>query len=114
LKYETLKFTATRIVQNWRYLILVILAPLLLTGCASAPKVIVEFETIEVEVAVRTELDAELLTDPPGDPCALPPTPQFYFFDLDQWAACLESENDYYARQLKRIRIANKKPPEGG
>jgi hypothetical protein len=44
----------------------------------------------------------------------LPPTVALYFFDLDRWAACLEAENAFYARQLKRIREANKKPPEGG
>jgi hypothetical protein len=55
-----------------------------------------------------------LLADPPGEPCIVPATPQFYFFDLDIWAQCLENEVEFYARQLNRIREANKKPPEGG
>ena len=84
------------------------------TGCASVPKIITEYETIEVPVPVRTPLADDLLEDPPGDPCAIPPTEKIYFFDVDIWAQCLESENEHYARQLKRIRAANEKPPEGG
>jgi len=54
------------------------------------------------------------LADPPGELCFIPATPQYYFFDLDQWAACLEGEVDFYARQLERIKAANKNPREGG
>jgi len=44
----------------------------------------------------------------------MPTTEKVYFFDLDIWAQCLEGEVLYYAKQLNRIREANKKPPEGG
>jgi hypothetical protein len=81
-------------------------------ACAGGPKVITEYKTETIEVAVRTPLDESLLQHPA--PCELPPTFSFYFFDLDQWAACLENRNDFYARQLERIKQANKKPPEGG
>ncbi len=114
LKLKVSKFTAPRLAPSWPNLILLTCVLILLTGCASGPKVITEFETIEVEVAVRTPLPGDLLEDPPGDPCALPPTVKLYFFDLDIWALCLEGENEHYARQLKRIKAANEKPPEGG
>jgi len=82
-----------------------------LTACGGGPKIITEYETIEVEVAVRTPLDQELLQHPA--PCQIPPTLAFYIFDLDQWAACLESKIEFYARQLERIREANSKPLSG-
>ena len=66
-----------------------------------------EFETIEVLVPVRTPLSSELLQDP--DACTLPPTPEFYFFDLDIWAQCLERQVVFYATQLGRIRDADKR-----
>jgi len=40
----------------------------------------------------------------------MPPTLSFYVFDLDQWAACLEGQVEYYARQLERIKEANNSP----
>lgn len=83
-----------------------------MTACAAAPKVIVEYEIKEVEVAVRTPLDEKLLQHPA--PCQIPPTLSFYVFDLDQWAACLEEKVEYYARQLERIKEANNKPLSGG
>lgn len=86
----------------------------MLNGCASGPKVITEYEIKEIEVPVRTPLKDDLLEDPPGLPCIVPITSQFYFFDLDLWATCLEAEVDFYARQLEQIRLANEKPPEGG
>ena len=82
-----------------------------MTACAAGPKVITEFETIEVEVAVRTPLDESLLQHPA--PCQIPPTMAFYVFDLDQWAACLEDKVEFYARQLERIKEANNKPLSG-
>ena len=82
-----------------------------MTGCAAAPKVIVEYEIKEIEVAVRTPLDEKLLQHPA--PCQIPPTLSFYIFDLDQWAACLEDQVDYYARQLERIKEANNSPLSG-
>ena len=39
----------------------------------------------------------------------LPPTPEFYFFDLDIWAQCLEGQVVFYATQLGRIRDADKR-----
>jgi len=63
-------------------------------------------------VPVRTPLDESLLLHPA--PCQIPPTQAFYVFDLDQWAACLETKVEFYARQLERIRQANKKPLENG
>jgi hypothetical protein len=114
LKYETSKFSATRLAPNWHKWILPLFVLISLTACATAPKVITEFETVTIEVAVRTPLPDDLLADPPGELCFIPPTPEYYFFDLDQWAACLEGEVDFYARQLERIKTANKKPPEGG
>ena len=80
-------------------------------ACAAGPKIIAEFETIEAEVAVRTPLDEELLQHP--TPCQIPPTFSFYVFDLDQWAACLETKVEFYARQLERIKEANNKPLSG-
>jgi len=63
-------------------------------------------------VPVRTPLDEALLQHP--DPCQIPPTNAFYVFDLDQWAACLETKVEFYSRQLERIKEANKKPLESG
>ena len=106
-----LKCFANRIAPTSQKLILLIFVPVWLTGCAAGPKVITEYETIEVEVAVRTPLDDKLLQHP--EPCQIPPTMAFYVFDLDQWAACLEDKVEFYARQLERIKEANNKLPEG-
>ncbi len=81
-------------------------------ACAAGPKVITEFRTETVEVPVRTPLAEALLQHPA--PCQIPPTQAFYVFDLDQWAACLEAQVEFYSRQLERIKEANKKPPENG
>lgn len=106
--------TATRPVATWLKLILLLSVPILLAGCASAPTVLTETKVVEKRVPVRVPLDAELLTDP--EPCTLPPTPEFYFFDLDTWAACLEGRDAFRTTQLNRIREANGAPipPEGG
>ncbi len=80
-------------------------------ACAAAPKIITEYEIKEVEVPVRTPLDEELLQHPA--PCQIPPTFSFYIFDLDQWAACLETKVEFYFRQLERIKEANNKPLNG-
>lgn len=111
-KLKLLKSFANPIALNWRSLILIIFALPLLAACGSGPKVLTEIETKEVFIPVRTPLDAALLQNP--EPCELPPTVAFFFFDLDQWAVCLEDNNLFYAQQLERIREANKKPPEGG
>jgi hypothetical protein len=86
----------------------------LFAGCASAPTVLTETKVVEKLVPVRVPLGDELLTDP--EPCTLPPTPEFYFFDLDTWAACLEGRDAFRTEQLKKIREANGAPipPEGG
>lgn len=82
-------------------------------GCATAPTVLTEIKVVEKKVPVRVPLDAELLTDP--EPCTLPPTTEFYFFDLDTWASCLEGRDAFRTTQLERIREANAAPlPEGG
>ena len=116
MKYEQKpsKFTGTRPARNWLKLILLLFVPLSLLGCASAPTVLTKVEIREVLVPVRTPLDPELLTDP--EPCTLPPTPEFYFFDLDVWALCLENRDVFRTNQLKRIREANgaEIPPDGG
>ena len=113
-KQTVSKSTAIRPVATWRKLILLLFVPLLLAGCASAPTVLTETKVVEKKVPVRVPLDAELLTDP--EPCTLPPTPEFYFFDLDTWAACLEERDVFRTRQLNRIREANGAPipPDGG
>ena len=107
-----LKSTATPTVQNLRKLILPLFVLTLLTGCAAGPKVLTEYKTETVFVPVRTPLADDLLERPA--PCTLPPTNALYIFDLDQWAACVEGQATFYARQLTRIIEANKKPPEGG
>lgn len=82
-----------------------------MTACVAAPKIITEYEIKEVEVPVRTPLDEKLLQHP--TPCQIPPTFSFYIFDLDQWAACLETKVEFYFRQLERIKEANNKPLNG-
>jgi hypothetical protein len=59
-------------------------------------------------VPVRTPLDADLFVPPATLPCIIPATEQLYFFDLDQWALCLESENKSLKRQVEKIKQANK------
>lgn len=63
-------------------------------------------EIQKVPVPVRTPLPTELLKDPAGS-CTLPPTVEFYFFDLDVWAKCLETHVVFYSSQLQRIKEAN-------
>lgn len=106
-----LKYFVNQIARTSPRLILLIFALVWLTACAAAPKIIVEYEIKEVEVAVRTPLDEKLLQHPA--PCKIPQTFSFYIFDLDQWAACLEDKVEYYARQLERIKEANNKPLSG-
>ena len=106
-----LKYFVNRIARISPKLILLIFAPVWLTACAAAPKVITEYEIKEIEVAVRTPLDEKLLQHPA--PCQIPPTLSFYIFDLDQWAACLETKVEFYARQLERIKEANNLPLNG-
>lgn len=104
---QSLKFTANQIVKTSQRLILLTFALLWLTGCGGGPKVITEYKTETVYVPVRTPLADDLLERPA--PCTLPPTVAFYIFDLDQWAACVEGQVDFYARQLTRIIEANTK-----
>jgi hypothetical protein len=104
-KQKLSRSTRTRLVPTWLKLILLIFVPLSLEGCASAPTVLTEFETVPIPVPVRTPLSSELLQDP--EACTLPPTPEFYFFDLDVWAQCLETQVVFYAAQLEKVRRVN-------
>ena len=108
------KSTATRPVATWLKLTLLLFVPLSFLGCANAPTVLTETKVVEKLVPVRVRLDESLLTDP--EPCTLPPTPEFYFFDLDTWAACLEGRDAFRTTQIQKIRDADSAPipPDGG
>lgn len=113
-KHNQSKCGVTRHAPNWASLTLLLFVLITLTSCASVPQIITETKTETVFVPVRTPLDAGLFTPPVTLPCIIPATEQLYFFDLDQWALCLESENRFFKRQVKKIKQANEKPPEGG
>lgn len=75
---------------------------LLLAGCATAPTVLTEYETITVEVPVRIPVPAELTEQP--EPCFFPASGKLYIFDLDEWIACSVTSLRYYREALDRIR----------
>ena len=82
---------------------------LLLAGCASAPVVLTEFETVTVEVPVRIPVPDELTEQP--ERCFFPPTGKLYIFDLDEWIACVVGSLDYYRAALDAIRALQTTDP---
>lgn len=82
---------------------------LLLGGCATAPVVLTEFETITVEVPVRIPVPAELTEQP--ERCFFPSTGKVYIFDLDEWIACAVGNLDYYRQALDSIRVLQTEDP---
>ena len=89
---------------------ILILSLLLLTGCATAPTVLTEFETVTVEVPVRVPVPAELTEQPAA--CFFPSTGKLYIFDLDEWIACAVGNLTYYREALDRIRALQTEDPE--
>ena len=85
---------------------LVVLFVLLFAGCASAPVVLTEFETVEVQVPVRIPIPDELLAHPEG--CFFPSTGKLYIFDIDEWIACATASLREYAAGLNKIRALQK------
>ena len=82
---------------------------LLLGGCASAPVVLTEFETITVEVPVRIPVPDELTEQP--ESCFFPPTGKLYIFDLDEWLSCTVGNLNYYRQALDAIRSLQTEDP---
>ncbi len=85
---------------------LAIVFVVLFAGCASAPVVLTEFETIEVEVPVRIPIPDELLAHP--EACFFPSTGKLYIFDIDEWVACAAASLREYEAGLNRIRALQK------
>ncbi len=81
---------------------LAIVLVVLFAGCASAPTVLTEFETVEVEVPVRIPVPDELLAHP--ETCFFPESGKLYIFDIDEWIACAAASLREYRAGLNRIR----------
>lgn len=81
---------------------LAIVLVVLFAGCASAPVVLTEFETVEVEVPVRIPIPPEMLVHP--EACFFPSTGKLYIFDIDEWVACAAASLREYAAGLNKIR----------
>ena len=73
-----------------------------LTACASAPRVLVEYETVEKIVAVKIPIPETLLVHPAI--CFFPMTGKLYIFDLDEWHGCAVDALIYYYIQIEAIK----------
>lgn len=102
------KFTATLLARTWRNWTLAPLALVWLTGCASAPTVLTEYETVLQEVPVRIPVPDELLAHPAA--CEFPPGDKIYVFDLDEFISCVVDSLVLYYRQVEQIKALQAEP----